>query len=141
MSKSIGWNVSKVVDLSAPGPRSLVSPRRSRFVADDGTVLEVRDLLFVGADLDHHRSFDARMLLPGGVRARRVKVQLDLYHFNGNVGELVLRVRGAGRSGGLDAGSWHAVAHSLLDAVYGSEPAAARVSELTDDASDDEAAA
>jgi hypothetical protein len=132
---SNGWNVTRLVDLTAPGPRAL-SPRGPRFVAADGTVLKVKDLLFFGPDVDIHPSFDAEMHLPG--KLRRVKVQLDMSRFSGELGEIVIRSRGASALRPIDAETWYSAARSSLDAIYTPAPAALHSVETEDEAVDEE---
>lgn len=142
MPKTADLNVSRVVDLTAPGPRSLSPFGGVRFTGADGTVLKVHDLVFFGPDVDAHQSFAGEITLPGGLLARRAKVQVDVSRFNGRIGEVVIRSRAANPLRSIDADRWHEAAGSVLDAIYLPEPVdLAETADAVEDDDEDEAAA
>jgi hypothetical protein len=110
--------VGRLVDLAAPGPRAFSPRGGARFDAADGTVLEVRELLYFGSDLDAHQTYDAELVLPGPRRRRKLKVQVDVTRFTANIGEVVIRQRSAPGRRVLDHLTWHRSASAALDAIY-----------------------
>ncbi|HUY29699.1 MAG TPA: hypothetical protein VMV02_01740 [Acidimicrobiales bacterium] len=83
-----GWYVSRVISIPAEKVRALAP--LGGVVAPDGVSLRIGGLVERALPLEDHVSYDATLVLSGR-RPRRVKVELVVTRYSGNLAEVGIR--------------------------------------------------